>query len=113
MVASSSGYPPALKIDVQLARWFSLRSCNANEELRDREEAVALPALNKRYDSVLPRDKGAPLRNSATWSTSRNLRRSMPGRPMVSSLPKQAEHSRRTYACVRMDPHDGLSLGRP
>ena len=87
MVASSSSYTPALQIDVQLARWFSLRSCNANEELRDGEEAVALPAVNKRYDSVLPRDKGAPLRNSATWSTSRNLRRSMPGRPMVSSLP--------------------------
>jgi hypothetical protein len=86
VVASSSSYTPALEIDVQLARWFSLRS-NANEELRDREEAVALPAVNKRYDSALPRDKGAPLRNSATWSTSRNLRRSMPGRPMVSSLP--------------------------
>ena len=56
MVASSSGYTPALEIDVQLARWFSLRSCNANEELRDREEAVALPAANKRYDSALPRD---------------------------------------------------------
>jgi hypothetical protein len=55
VVASSSSYTPALEIDVQLARWFSLRS-NANEELRDREEAVALPAANKRYDSALPRD---------------------------------------------------------
>lgn len=25
----------------------------------------------------------------------------------------KAEHSRRSYACVRMGPHDGLSLGRP
>jgi hypothetical protein len=87
LALASSSYTPALEIDVQLARWFSPRSCNAKEELRDREEAVALPAVNERYDSVLPRDKGAPLRNSATWSTSRNLRRSMPGRPMVSSLP--------------------------
>jgi hypothetical protein len=62
-------------------------SCNANEEQRCHEEAVALDVVNTSYDSVFLRDKGALLRNSGTWRTSRNLRRSMPGRPVVSSLP--------------------------